>query len=115
MEPVWEPLCTRRRTTARTTHRRFVYCRNCEGRRAKKKPGNEPGPRIRSEALAADGVHSLAFALEGLHAQTHLLAQMAADETAHAVSLPTGRPHDGLQTSSSLPANRLLAARRRKR
>src|SRR5260370_24790407 len=99
MGPALEALCTRRRTTARTTHRRFVYCRNCEGRRAKKKPGNEPGPRIRSEALAADGVHSLAFALEGLHAQTHLLAQMAADETAHAVSLPTGRPHDGLQTS----------------
>ena len=40
-----------------------------------------------------DGVHALAIALERSDLQAQLLAQMAADETSHAVRLPAGSGH----------------------
>ena len=79
------------------------------------KPNTSPGTQIEKEPgsfhpalqapetdesrLVPERVDPLSVALNGLHLQAHLLAQFAADESSHTVSLPPGRSHDYLQTS----------------
>ena len=49
---------------------------------------------------ALDRIDSLSVVIEGAHSQAHLLAQLPADESPHAVGLPPSRSHDGLQTGT---------------
>src|SRR5690242_16740364 len=66
----------------------------------KKKAGRDCRPAPTHEEVVAsafDGVDTLSVALEGPNFQAQLLLQLAADEPSYAVSLPSGRAHDGLQ------------------
>jgi hypothetical protein len=47
----------------------------------------------RVASLRAKTVHTIAIAAKGLHTQAHALAELTADETAHAVRLPLCRGH----------------------
>jgi hypothetical protein len=48
--------------------------------------------------LAADPIDPLAIAFEGFHFESPLFDQLRADESAHTVSLPSGRCHDRLES-----------------
>jgi len=54
-------------------------------------------------ASAFDDIDALSIPLQRAYAQAHLLAQLPADESPHAVGLPAGLTHQGLQTGSCGP------------
>jgi hypothetical protein len=46
------------------------------------------------QELGAKAIHAIAVAPETFHAKAHAFAQLATDETAHAVGLPLGGPRE---------------------